>query len=330
MEANEFDFAAVNAQVTEYLEKGSGAGAPAAPASPAAAPSATPPSGTPPASIPGAPPSADKPVDDGIEVEFEPGKVEKLTKQQVKEGYLRQADYTRKTQETAEIRRQAEAILAQGQQFEAEREQLRQVLSNPRALMYLAQQQLAEQAGPQFDPESPASMGAIAQLAQQNQQQLAQQLALVEQNMATVAATARQEAVDEVTGKIETAKHTESINAKLKDIYADNPILQSVPEIEDVIRFRVSQMQPQTIEEALQAFEKVSGEVSKAMGAKFTEARKEQVINKQNLVGAGIEPPGGAAVPANSPTQFRDPKTNIIDWTKLSGAAAAYIDGSKK
>jgi ribosomal protein L12E/L44/L45/RPP1/RPP2 len=196
--------------------------------------------------------------------------------------------------------------------------------------MYLAQQQLAQEQGPSFDPESPANMGTLAQLAQQNQQMLQQQLALVEQNIGAAAAAAQRAAVDEVQARMETAKHTDTINAKLSSIYADNPILQSVPEIEDVIRYRVSQMEPKTIEEALSAFEKVSGDVAKAMGAKFSEARKEQAINKQNLVGGGIEPPGGAAVPANAPTSFRDPKTNVIDWSKLSQAAGAYIEGNRK
>lgn len=331
--ADDFDFSAVNAQVTEYLDKqrdsaagaAEGAGTPAAPAK-----SATPDPQTPPAQTPAAPVTPDKPVDDGIDVEFEPGKVQRLTKQQIKEGWLRQQDYTQKTQALAEQRKQAEQVLEQAKAYEAEREQIRQVLSNPRALMYLAQQQLAAESGPSFDPESPANMGAVAQLAQANQQMLQQQLALVEQNIGAAAAAAQKAAVDEVTARLETAKHTETINAKLTSIYADNPILQSVPEIEDVIRYRVSQTNPQTIDEALQAFEKVSAEVAKAMGAKFNEARKEQALNKQNLVQAGIEPPGGAAVPANSPTQFRDPKTNVIDWGKLSQAAGAYIEGSRK
>lgn len=329
--ADDFDFAAVNAQVTEYLDKqrDSGDSAPAGGGTPATPPASITPPATPPA-VSTPPPSAAPVVDDGIEVEFEPGKVQKLTKDEIKAGMLRQADYTRKTQELATARKQAEEILQRGQQFEAEREQLRQVLSDPRALMYLAQQQLAQAQGPQFDPEAPATMATIAQMAQQNQQMLAQQLALVEQNMGNVAQQARQEAVDEITARQETAKHSEVINAKLATIYESNPVLQSVPEIEDVIRYRVSQMQPQTIDEALSAFEKVSGEVASAMGAKFNDARKEQALTKQKLVQGGIEPPGGAAVPANAPTQFRDPKTNVIDWTKLGAAAAAYVDGSRK
>lgn len=329
--ADDFDFAAVNAQVTEYLDKqrDSGDSAPAGDGTPATPPASITPPATPPASTT-PPPNAAPVVDDGIEVEFEPGKVQKLTKDEIKQGMLRQADYTRKTQELATVRKQAEEILQRGQQFEQEREQLRQVLSDPRALMYLAQQQLAAAQGPQFDPEAPATMATIAQLAQQNQQALQQQLALVEQNMGSAAEQAKQAAVDEVVGRIETAKHSETINAKLASIYESNPILQSVPEIEDVIRYRVSQMQPQTIEEALKAFEKVSGDVASAMGAKFTDARKEQALTKQKLVGGGIEPPGGAAVPANTPTSFRDSKTNVIDWKSLGAAAAAYVEGNRK
>jgi hypothetical protein len=332
--ANEFDFGAVNAQVTEYLNKENSAPAPVSTSIETTPSTETAPVSQPSGEAPKVPatsaPASDKPVVDGIDVEFEPGKVQRLTKQEIKDGWLRQADYTKKTTEAAEMRKQAEAVLARGQQMEAEREQLRQVLSNPQALMYLAQQQLAEAQGPQFDPNAPVNMGQVSQLAEYNAQQLQAHLQQMELNSQALAEEARNAAVQEVTNRLETAKYTESINATLSDVYKEYPILKSVPEMEDIIRFRVAQSKPADIKEANEAFVRIGAEVAKSVKESFAAATKEQVIDKTNLVSGGIEPPGGAAVPAVAPQPYRDAKSNTIDWARLRAGAEAYVSGNKK
>jgi hypothetical protein len=334
--ANEFDFGAVNAQVTEYLNKENSTPAPVSTPAAVSAPVETPPapvsrpSGEAPAVAATPAPVSDKPVVDGIDVEFEPGKVQRLTRQEIKDGWLRQADYTKKTTEAAEMRKQAEAVMARGQQMEAEREQLRQVLSNPQALMYLAQQQLAEAQGPQYDPNAPVNMGQVSQLAEYNAQQLQAHLQQMELNSQALAEEAKQAAVQEVTNRLETAKYTESINATLSDVYKEYPILKSVPEMEDIIRFRVAQSKPADIAEANKAFIRIGAEVAKSVKESFAAVNKEQVIAKTNLVNGGIEPPGGAAVPSVAPQPYRDAKSNTIDWARLRQGAEAYVSGNKQ
>lgn len=328
---SDFDFASVSQQVSEYLKTGDSESGNSSDASPASD-SGSAPSGaesSSPHSAQSAQPT--KPADEpAIEIDFGDGRVEKLTAKQVRDGYLRQQDYTKKTQELAGQRKQAESVLSAYQQMEQEREQIKELLSNPQALMYLAQQQLADLQGPQFDPNAPASLGQAAQLAEYQSQQLASYLQQMEQAVAERLQQVEQRATQSARDQIETARYMETINGKLASIYEAHPVLQAMPEMEDVIRFRVAQLQPQTIEEALSAFETVSAEVANAVTGKLSTTTKQAAIRKAQLSEGGIEPPGGTAIPNSQPQSYRDPKTNQVDWGKLAASASAYLDSNRK
>jgi hypothetical protein len=327
--ADEFDFSSISQQVSEYLTKGdSGAPSGDAPSAPASdsgqsAPDPSPAQG-------GQPSEAKSAPDPVVEVDFGDGRVEKLTPKQIKEGYLRQQDYTKKTQELATQRKQAEQVFGEYQKLAQERQEVISLLQNPQALMYLAQQQLAASQGSNFDPNAPASLGQAQELAQAQTAQLAQYVQQLEHAMDERDQQTKAEAAQLVKDQLEYVEYSKSITNTLDKVWETHPVLKAVPEIEDVIRFRVAQMQPQTIEETLQAFEKVGEQVAKQLGEKFSEVNKAQSIAKQKLVNQGIEPPGGSGLPASQPQSYRDPKTNTLDWNRLSDAARAYVEGKSR
>lgn len=319
----ELDFGAISQQVSEYLAK------PASEAAEAPAPQSDSPveAATPaPAAAPD-PGQADKP-EPMVEVDFGNGKVEKLTAKQIKEGWLRQQDYTKKTQELAEHRRQLEPIAQAYQQAMQEREQIKELLQDPRALMYLLQQQMAAQ-GPMLDPNEPLTAGQAQQYLSTQAQALQQRIEQLEQKLVKGVDEARTLAGREAQDLIETARHAESINATIASVYQEHPVLQAVPEMEDLMRWRVAQRKPNTIEEATAAFKEVGAELAKSLTDKFVDLNKQQVVTQQKLVTHGIEPPGGSG-PQPSPESFRDPKTGAVDWKKLSSAASSYMDSRKR
>lgn len=332
--SDEFDFSSISQQVAEHLSKAdSGTSPDPAPAGSAGA------SGQPaptPAPDAGGQPDASsassaKPAPDAtVEVDFGDGRVEKLTPKQIKDGYLRQQDYTKKTQELATQRKQAEAVLGEYQKLSQERQEVISLLQNPQALMYLAQQQLAASQGPNFDPNAPASLGQAAELAQAQTAQLAQYVQQLEKAMDQRDQATRVEAAQMVKDQLEFVEYSKSITGTLNKVWETHPVLKAVPEIEDVIRFRVAQLQPQSIEDTLQAFESVGADVAKQLGEKFSEVNKAQAIAKQKLATGGIEPPGGSGLPASQPQSYRDPKTNSVDWNRLSDAARAYVEGKSR
>jgi len=320
----ELDFGQISQQVSEYLKNpDSGTAETPTPASDSPVEAATPaPDGAP------APAGQAPPPEPMVEVDFGNGKVEKLTAKQIKEGWLRQQDYTKKTQELAEHRKQLEPIATAYQKAMEEREQIKELLSDPRALMYLLQQQVAAQ-GPVMDPNEPITAGQAQQYLSAQAQQLQQRIEQLEQKLVKGVNETRQVAAQEAQDLIETARHAESINATISSIYEEHPVLQSVPEMEDLMRWRVAQRKPQTIEEANTAFKEVGAELAKAINDKFVALNKQQVVTQQKLVTHGIEPPGGAG-PQPSPESFRDPKTGAVDWKKLSAAATSYMDSRKR
>lgn len=256
------------------------------------------------------------------------GRVEKLTEEQLRDAYqngLRQSDYTRKTQELARHRAEVEGIIqqvqAQQQQYQAEVNYARQLLNNPQMLIATAQQYIqAQQPQTPLDPNSPVTVAQTQQMAQG----IAQRLQAIEQGMVQRITDTQHQAEQYVQRQMEVAKYSESINGTLSKLYTDQPILKAVPEFEDVLRFRVAQLQPQSIEETIQAFQTVGKELAGQVAQNFNNAQQVQVAQRATLSAQGIEPPGGAAP---QPTQQSYTKNGKIDWNSLQNAALSQVKG---
>lgn len=232
------------------------------------------------------------------EVDFGNGRVETLTAAQIKELHesgLRQADYTKKTQELANERKQVEGI----------KERIQQVVSNPQWMLQLAQQQLAaqqQQQQQQIDPNQPVSFAA----AQQMQQQLQEQ-------------TARY-----VQDQLATAKYAENINDTLGGLFKSHPVLTVNPENEDIIRYRVAQQMDEntTLPQAQALFKAEAEKLAKAYDEFYTQRSQQAEAQRAQLAKTGTESPGGAAPQPTKPSYVTNGK---VDWAKLAKAAEASI-----
>ncbi len=233
-------------------------------------------------------------------------KVEKLTEAQIKDAYfngLRQEDYTKKTQDVARQRAElAEAV----EQFKRQ-----QQAAIPQQVAQPVPSQVAPSV-PSFDPEAPMTMGQAMQLAQ-----------AVQQRMAQIESGSPQQ-LEKITNQIvhdrlEVMKFTEAINSEIGSILTDQPILKTIPEIEHVIRFRVAQREPQTLDETRAAFRLVASEIAGQFDQQIQTRTQHNTIQRQQLTAGGIEPPGGT-VPMPSAPSYRT-NDNKLDWTKLAAAA---------
>jgi hypothetical protein len=249
-------------------------------------------------------------------VDFGNGHVEKLTRSQIvelKQNGLRQADYTRKTQELAQQRQQADQALQMQQQYEMQLAQARAILSNPHLMRQEADRQLAAQQP--IDPNQPLTMAHAQQLTQR----IGQVLQNAENQAIERAHTIEQNAQRYVEDRIITANYGEAINATLAQVKAANPILSTIPELEDVIRYRVAQLEPASIEEAQQHFQTIGGEIARGLQAQAEARFQQQVATRATLAATATEPAGGGA-PQPSPIKFNLP-TGKIDWNALKDAA---------
>lgn len=249
-----------------------------------------------------------------FEVDLGNGQKETLTAEQIRElraNGLRQADYTRKTQELAQQRQQAEAML---QQLRNEQAQIQQVLSNPQALMYLAQQQLASQPAP-LDPNAPLTVGQLQQTVQAIQQQLQQSQLQVAQQTEQL-----------VQDRLQTANYAESINSTLGELYTQHPVLKLTPETEDILRYRVAQKltDTSTLDDAIVAFKAEAATLAQAYDSYYTQRQQSQQAQRAALAATGTEAPGGAAP---QPTKQSFGNGRSVDWKALQDAALSLARG---
>lgn len=229
---------------------------------------------------------------------------------------------------------QQQQALAQLQQ---ERNQLAALLQNPQLLQQYAQQ-VAQ-------PQAPTAESVLAQLGFNNQDEIvtvadAMKIAQHLSNMQVTQATGAlqhqfQQAFEQLAAReavikqdIRDAQETESYISSLNDTFTEtlkaNPILSAVPQVEELIRYEVSRMNPATLEDAQDAIQKVAGEIVESLNQRFIEQNKSKVIAKQKLATQTIEPPVGTGVQPQ-PIQAVDSKTGKVNWDQLRKQAESYL-----
>jgi len=265
------------------------------------------------------------------------GKPVTMPWKEAKAGFSRHADYTRKTQELAREREafaaEREPLAEAKQQLDAlvtvfnNEELLKQVLSAK--YPHLLQSQVdAAAAGitaaqqPTTDPDEIATVGQIEQRISNIRELIANEVQKAQQEL-------RQEigkATREVEDNLETAKLATQINSEIARIFEADPlIMRLIPNAEQLLRWNVQLMKPQTPEATLEAFRTVAAGWSEEIKAAIAEHNKTAVLNKQTLEQNNTVLPGGAPVTPQA-TDFRG-KDGKVDWAKVTELAMQY--GSK-
>ena len=276
----------------------------------------------------------------------------------LKGGGLRQADYSRKTQEIAAVRdkaTKAEEYAAKVQTYEAERAQIEQFLENPTALVQYAlkswgPQQVVQQlqsmtgmsfgqaqatvqqaaAAPDQIGQTPAhqpDMATVQDLQmtiQYLQQQHAQQQQTFQQEAAAQTQVEIQAALQRVEDQKSVAEYERALDFHINQLVASDPFLQATPYVDQVFKFEVLQRQPQTFEE----LQSILRSTAQAQVVKYHQAAQhalklQTVQQVQQRAQSGIEPPGGTAPQPTAANFFK--ADGAADWKGLGQAATAFI-----
>lgn len=300
-----------------------------APASSTPAPTPSPVSATP---EPATPKTTDAPtatVSDDTVVEVNGLK---MTLKQVREGYMRQADYTRKTQEIAAKAKEAEQWQQELQQLKAREQTLRQSLSDPNEVLGYAISQFgpeqvqawlqsqitanAAQQGQALDPRMVAQM-AQAQVSKATQS-LTQDIAKVREE---TQAAIRQES-ERLRLEREQEAHERQLAATFGEIFSQHPELKAVAEMEDILRYRAFAKQPETIEQAKQFLAEEAQRQAQAIKALLTAEKKADAVEKASLL--NVEPPGGIG-PSHQGSNIHLKSDGSVDWNALRASAVATL-----
>jgi hypothetical protein len=254
------------------------------------------------------------------------GEKQTVTLGEARNGYQRQAKFTkemtalRTEQQAFEATRATQATMLQ------ERDAMVNILRDPALL-----RQLIEQAHPDLlaaatgavetpDVDDIATVGQVQAYMQSAQQKLE---AMQEGITAQLQTQAR-----EITQRIEdnhaTAKLSAEINTTINSLFKEHPYIGKViPNATDMLRWQVSQLNPKTAEEAVESFKTVFGGWVEDYKLAVAETNKTAVLTKQKLVKNNIQPPGGSA-PQQQPASFKK-SDGTIDWAALRSQAASII-----
>jgi hypothetical protein len=279
--------------------------------------------------------------------------VETLTGKQVTERNMNHRKFTQTMQQVREFER----TLAQERQgivqLRQQAELAQQILTNPeRARQVLSQRfpqlfQPAPAAAPQYAPAAPVAQSpvpagldpqaiplfsdvqaAIDARAQALEAEMGRSLNAKEQAML---ASFEQKAAQVFTAKIEAlqqasevANYDRQINAHIDSLKEAHPVLAQMPQLNDLLRWEVSQMKPSSPQEMLALFD----ERARAYAEGFDEHYKAQMqvaqAAKAKLVSHGVEAPAGRT-PTITPVSTKPfVKGGKADWGSLDAAVRAY------
>lgn len=265
-------------------------------------------------------------LNDGIELEVDPGKRLKFTSQQLVDFYkngLRQQDYTRKTQELAQMRKQYEEVGPAYQKLMEERQQVVEFLRNPQ----LVAQYLSETFGSKPDLTKPATLADAQEAAEQRAARLEQELGQLRQQLGQQFGQFDTQVQQRISDEIEGAHYKQELNAHLGKIFEDNPVLADIDHMEDVIRWKVYQMQPKDLAAAKEAFTKVAKEQADRIGRRFVQST-EPAETPPTRKKPAIEPRGGKTpIPKPAEKKSYMKRDGDIDWNAVAKDALITMEG---
>jgi hypothetical protein len=266
------------------------------------------------------------------------GTEEEVDYDELVKGYSRTADYTRSKQELAEQVRVARELQAQ---VEAERDRVKSMFGDDPLLT--AAQRVAEhykvpfnqalqavlehqqKQTPNATPQTPpagadqiATVDAARQIAERQLQNLQQQMLDLQRQMQGWTQEQIAAAKNEIVTSQQSNEYAQEISTFLSDVFTKNPILNAVDNMEDILRFKVYQADPATVNEAKDLFAKFAQEQVEKLTSHFTELNKDKVAQKAKLTTQGIEPPGGSGV-------VPQPVNHKFGSTELRNAAEDYL-----
>jgi len=233
------------------------------------------------------------------------GEETQVSLKDLKSGFMRTSDYTKKTQALADGKKQLEGIAVKLQQRD---ENFTQMLGDPKKLAQFMAATLPADEPIKLADEDVLTVAGMRKM-------LAAERAQTQAEAAKQAQTVNQNAVLE---KMETTAQ----NA-FKVVYAANPKLKNIPHVGDVLKKMALDYSPQTYDEMEAAIVKSGGKLAKDFGLETKPEEKKEV---NLLETSGIEPPGGSRMSPKPETDFRRAGGKKVNWAAVDKDVKKFLD----
>lgn len=239
-------------------------------------------------------------------------------------GVQREAVFTKRMQTLADQRREAEQAIASRA---AEVERQAQMIAY--AQQQLQQAAMARNSTPAAetvkspDPNEIATLGEVQESLRNFQQQIAAQQAEREQLLMQQLQQAGQQLRDEQAIQADALRFSKALQSTL-DTDSYKLLRDVIPFAEESIRFKVAELNPQTMDEAIEMMDQVVQEWAGKVQTATADSLKRHEVAKAR---AKIEPPSGSPVPPSTaqPRSFMR-KQGGMDWDVLRERATALAD----
>lgn len=246
-------------------------------------------------------------IDPDTPVRIKVDGVEKVVKMSEYKEILQRTDvFTQRQQALAKQRQELEQFYVQR---EAQVQQAVRAIQQAQLELAQRQSQPQPQAKPQVNPQEIATIGEMQQALQTLAQQYEQARQFDQQNVQQLL----EQKAQQVREEIEILQDQKRVHNVMNEIMQseDGRLLADVSdEAEKQIRWRVTQMQPQNTDQAIEFLHQVAKEWAGKVRGKLTVQEKQQQIVKAKNV---MEAPSGAVVPVakTGPTVVLDKYGNV-------------------
>jgi signal transduction histidine kinase len=262
----------------------------------------------------------DVPEDTLVRVKID-GEVKEVPYKEFKDSLQREAAWHKRQQAFADGKRQLEQYYAQ--QF-AELERGAQALKvYEQQLAAQVQQPQAPVQGRQQTPDEIATLSEVRQEAERVGQTIEQKLAARDQLLNQQLANVAQQLKNEMVVKQNALKFEQGLTGILGN--KQFKALEAIPNLEQNLRYQVWQLQPETIEEAVQFAERIAKDWNTKLRSIHVAEQQQADAKKAK---AKLEPSDGSPV---SPQKTAVQKSYLtkdgkLDHTALRAAALALLD----
>lgn len=258
-----------------------------------------------------------KTVVDGVET------VEHLTGKEIAHRQMNARKFTQSMQQVRTIERRALEERQQLRQIQQQHAEMAAVLNDPGRLAvymqgkfphlqpqqptYVQPQAPAPQAAPQYapsqlDPGALASVGdvdlRVREVIQAQEQDLGRRLSGVEKLAIERAEAAAAEVVNTTIARLQDAHQIASFNNDIDRtigaVLQEHDVLNAVPQINDLIRWQVTQIGPRTPDELHNAIREVGNALAETINARVQQRQTVALATRAKLTTHGVEAPVGA------------------------------------
>lgn len=241
-----------------------------------------------------------------------------------RKGNMLQSDYTKKTQEVAEMRKASEEVFRAYQQMEQERQELVQFLNNPEQVaQYLAQQFGGQQN--QLNPDMVPTVGDVQQLTQREIAKLQNQLSQMEQQFQQRLDHTANQTRERIAYEAQEAQYAKQIEGEFGKIFEQFPLLKAIPNAEHNIRYEVFQMNPDSDESMFEALWETAQKHVDAIDRTYADLNKAKFTRAEALNTNNTQPPGGTGVQPEPAKSRYSAKENKVDFKSVYADAVSYL-----